>query len=123
MLPAPLYPHISISIEPLRLPSVCLFFRTVWKKTQSGLQFWGTRWLRRDAQRVRCPHYQFERGDYSLQIRNVMQEDAGLFSCTVKNADGFIKHQVMLRIIQGKKKKNTGKNKGGQPSNLSPRSL
>lgn len=33
------------------------------------------------------------------------QEDAGLFSCTVGNADGFVKHQVMLRIIQGKKKK------------------
>lgn len=81
------------------------FFRTVWKKTQSGLQFWGARWLGKGGPRVRCPHYQYERGDYSLQISGVRPEDAGLFYCKVENAGGFIKHQVMLRIIEGKKKK------------------
>lgn len=32
-------------------------------------------------------------------------EDAGLFSCRVETEDGVIKHQVMLRIIQGIKTK------------------
>lgn len=78
-----------------------IFFRTVWRKTQSGLQFWGTRWLHKNTKRVQCPHYQFERGDYSLQITNVKLEDAGLFSCRVDTVNRVNKHQVMLRIIQG----------------------
>ncbi|XP_029694565.1 lymphocyte activation gene 3 protein-like [Takifugu rubripes] len=73
---------------------------TVWRKTQSGLQFWGTSWLHKKTPRVQCPHYRFERRDYSLQINSVKLEDAGLFSCRVGTADGVIKHQVMLRIIQ-----------------------
>lgn len=87
------------------ISSSVVFFRTVWRKTHSGLQFWGTSWLHKKTPRVQCSHYRFERGDYSLQINSVKLEDAGLFSCRAENPDGVLKHQVMLRIIQGIKTK------------------
>lgn len=94
----------STTVLPLIRTSVAVF-RTVWRKTQSGLQFWGTSWLHKKTPRVQCPHYRFLRGDYSLQINSVKLEDAGLFSCRVETADEVLKHQVMLRIIQGIKTK------------------
>ncbi|XP_017270908.1 lymphocyte activation gene 3 protein [Kryptolebias marmoratus] len=74
---------------------------TIWRKQSSGLQFWGSNWLEKGNQRVRCPHSKFAQGDYSLQINNVKEEDGGLYSCTVQIGDHFTdKHFVMLRIIQ-----------------------
>lgn len=75
--------------------------------TQSGLQFWGQNWLHRAAQCVRCLQHQIARGDYSLQLSSVRQEDAGLFLCRVGNADRLVQHQVMLRVVEGKKKINS----------------
>ncbi|XP_028280255.1 lymphocyte activation gene 3 protein [Parambassis ranga] len=73
---------------------------TVWRKERNGLQFWGSSWLQTGS-RVRCPHSQFERGDYSLQINSVRDEDGGLYTCRVdcgkqQVTDTFVR----LRIIK-----------------------
>nr|XP_046255175.1 lymphocyte activation gene 3 protein-like [Scatophagus argus] len=73
---------------------------TVWRKQKSGLQYWGAGWSTKETQRVRCLHSQFERGDYSLQINNVREEDAGIFSCRVENRKYVTENVVMLRIIK-----------------------
>ncbi|XP_047188169.1 lymphocyte activation gene 3 protein [Scophthalmus maximus] len=71
---------------------------TVWRKQKSGLQFWGSSWSQKGIQRVHCPHSQFERGDYSLQINSVREEDGGVYSCTVEGQGD--EYMVMLRIIR-----------------------
>uniref|UniRef100_UPI0037E82B3C lymphocyte activation gene 3 protein-like n=1 Tax=Semicossyphus pulcher TaxID=241346 RepID=UPI0037E82B3C len=73
---------------------------TVWRKQRSGLQYWGSTWTRKESQRVRCPHTQFERGDYSLQILRVREEDAGLYKCRVEDGSRVTDNLVMLRIIK-----------------------
>ncbi|XP_037532150.1 lymphocyte activation gene 3 protein-like [Nematolebias whitei] len=74
---------------------------TVWRKQSSGLQYWGSSWIEKGIQRVRCPHTAFTRGDYSLQINQVKEEDGGLYFCRVQITDGITEHHsVMLRIIQ-----------------------
>ncbi|XP_047454395.1 lymphocyte activation gene 3 protein-like [Mugil cephalus] len=73
---------------------------TVWRKTRSGLQSWGSKWSNKGNLRVRCPHSQFERGDYSLEINNVSEEDAGLYTCKVEHRGQVTVTDVMLRIIK-----------------------
>ncbi|XP_034553173.1 uncharacterized protein LOC117822504 [Notolabrus celidotus] len=73
---------------------------TVWRKQQSGLQYWGSSWNQRGAHRVQCPHYQFERGDYSLQINNVREEDGGIYSCRIQHGNEVTENVVRLRIIK-----------------------
>ncbi|XP_068179482.1 lymphocyte activation gene 3 protein-like [Antennarius striatus] len=73
---------------------------TVWKKEKNGLQYWGYSWLPTKNQRIQCPHSQFERGDYSLQINNVMEEDGGKYFCTLAKGDQVYENVVMLRIIK-----------------------
>ncbi|XP_035018570.1 lymphocyte activation gene 3 protein [Hippoglossus stenolepis] len=72
---------------------------TVWRKQKSGVQLWGSSWSEKGIQRVRCPHNQFERGDYSLQILRVREEDGGVYSCRVEQGDRVDETVVMLRII------------------------
>lgn len=67
---------------------------------KSGLQFWGSAGNARETHRAQCPHTQFVKGNYSLQISDVKAEDAGLYSCTV---EGEGSTAVMLRIITGGK--------------------
>ncbi|XP_070692034.1 lymphocyte activation gene 3 protein-like [Pempheris klunzingeri] len=72
---------------------------TVWRKQKSGLQYWGSSWLQGN-QRVRCPHSQYESGDYSLQINNVREDDGGSYSCRVEHRDQVSETVVILRIIK-----------------------
>ncbi|XP_060936719.1 lymphocyte activation gene 3 protein-like [Limanda limanda] len=72
---------------------------TVWRMEKSGLQMWGVSWSQKGIQRVRCPHTQFERGVYSLQIHGVTEEDGGVYSCRVKQGGPVEETVVMLRII------------------------
>jgi len=76
---------------------------TVWRKQRSGLQYWGSSWSQKDSQRVRCPHSQFDRGDYSLQINSVTEKDGGLYTCRIEYGNHVYDNQVTLRIIKGKK--------------------
>ncbi|XP_062255971.1 lymphocyte activation gene 3 protein-like [Platichthys flesus] len=72
---------------------------TVWRMETSGLQMWGSSWSPNGNQRVRCPHTQFERGHYSLQILRVTEEDGGVYSCRVEQGGLVDETVVMLRII------------------------
>ncbi|KAM9723523.1 lymphocyte activation gene 3 protein [Menidia menidia] len=73
---------------------------TVWRKERSGLQYWGSSWSQKDGQRVRCPHSQFDKGDYSLQIERVKEEDGGLYLCSIGFRTHVVTNRVMLRIIK-----------------------
>lgn len=72
---------------------------TVWRKERNGLQYFGSRWSPKGTRSARCPHFQFERGDYSLEINNVIEEDGGIYSCRVENRHLVAESVVMLRII------------------------
>ncbi|KAM9353491.1 lymphocyte activation gene 3 protein [Symphorus nematophorus] len=72
---------------------------TVWRKEKSGLQYWGSNWSPKGIHRVQCPHSKFDKGDYSLQINEVMEEDGGLYFCKVEN-DQTTENMVTLRIIK-----------------------
>ncbi|KAM3614253.1 uncharacterized protein V6R79_011708 [Siganus canaliculatus] len=72
---------------------------TVWRREKGGLQYWGSR-PTKGSQRMRCPHSLFDRGEYSLQISNVMVNDAGLYTCRVGRSCQAAKNVVMLRILQ-----------------------
>uniref|UniRef100_A0A3B4UBS9 Lymphocyte activating 3 n=1 Tax=Seriola dumerili TaxID=41447 RepID=A0A3B4UBS9_SERDU len=72
---------------------------TVWRKQKNGLQYRGSSWLEKGIKRVDCPHSQFERRDYSLQIKNVREDDGGLYSCSIEFEDQIVKNIVMLRVI------------------------
>ncbi|KAI3361144.1 hypothetical protein L3Q82_013341 [Scortum barcoo] len=73
---------------------------TVWRKQKSGLQFWGSSWLQKGIQRAQCPHFKFEKGDYSLQINNVQEEDGGIYTCRVEHGVLVTETVVTLRIIK-----------------------
>ncbi|XP_068426588.1 lymphocyte activation gene 3 protein-like [Clinocottus analis] len=74
---------------------------TVWRKQRSGLQFWGSIWSPKVTQRrIKCPHSKFEKGDFSLHINNVREEDGGVYSCRVEHGDRVILKVVTLRITQ-----------------------
>ncbi|XP_070823195.1 lymphocyte activation gene 3 protein-like [Chaetodon trifascialis] len=73
---------------------------TVWRKGKNGLQFWGSSFLPKENQRLQCPHSQFERGDYSLQINNVRKGDGGIYTCKVDHGDQVIENVVILRIME-----------------------
>ncbi|CAK6966220.1 lymphocyte activation gene 3 protein-like [Scomber scombrus] len=73
---------------------------TVWRKLKSGLQYWGSSWTQKGVQRVRCPHSQFERNDFSLQINSVTEEDGGVYSCLVQHKDNSVENVVILRVIR-----------------------
>ncbi|XP_073340857.1 lymphocyte activation gene 3 protein-like [Pagrus major] len=73
---------------------------TVWRKEKNGLQYWGSSWSPKGTQRARCPHSQFERGDFSLQINDVREEDGGIYSCRVANDHRVTENMVKLIIIK-----------------------
>ncbi|XP_033495786.1 lymphocyte activation gene 3 protein [Epinephelus lanceolatus] len=72
---------------------------TIWRKEKTGLRYWGSSWSSKGTQRVQCPHLQFERGDFSLQINNVGKEDGGVYFCRVEQGDQVTQNVVTLRII------------------------
>ncbi|XP_075965809.1 lymphocyte activation gene 3 protein [Anarhichas minor] len=74
---------------------------TVWRKDRNGLQYWGSSWSpKAGPQRVRCPHSQFERGDFSLQINDVRVEDGGDYTCMVAHGHEVVEKVVTLRITK-----------------------
>ncbi|XP_061530391.1 uncharacterized protein LOC133401419 [Phycodurus eques] len=73
---------------------------TVWRQEKSGLQFWGSRWLQRGQQRVRCPRCQMRGGDCGLRISNVREQDGGLYACTFLSGGHVITRSIMLRVIK-----------------------
>lgn len=73
---------------------------TVWRKEKSGLQYRGSSWSLKGIHHVQCPHSQFDKGDFSLQINNVSEEDGGVYSCRVEHGDQVTENVVTLRIIE-----------------------
>ncbi|MED6252129.1 hypothetical protein ATANTOWER_007367 [Ataeniobius toweri] len=73
---------------------------TVWRKQSSGLQYWGSKWFGKGDTRVRCPHSEFAKGDYSLQINGLKEEDGGLYTCKVELRGHVTNKKVMLRVLQ-----------------------
>lgn len=78
---------------------------TVWRKQSSGLQYLGSSWFQKGSSRVRCPHSDFVKGKYSLEINDVNVEDGGLYKCKVEFKGRVIEKEIMLRVLQGKKLK------------------
>ncbi|XP_023151793.1 lymphocyte activation gene 3 protein-like isoform X2 [Amphiprion ocellaris] len=74
---------------------------TVWRKQRSGLQYRGSSWAQKGTQRVQCPHQQFERGDFSLQIDAVTKEDGGTYTCMVDVGRWVTQSVVTLRVLTG----------------------
>uniref|UniRef100_A0A3P8SW07 Ig-like domain-containing protein n=1 Tax=Amphiprion percula TaxID=161767 RepID=A0A3P8SW07_AMPPE len=72
---------------------------TVWRKQRSGLQYRGSSWAQKGTQRVQCPHQQFERGDFSLQIDAVTKEDGGTYTCMVDVGRWVTQSVVTLRVL------------------------
>ncbi|XP_032414089.1 lymphocyte activation gene 3 protein [Xiphophorus hellerii] len=73
---------------------------TVWRKQSSGLQYWGSNWFNRENSRVQCPHSKFAKGDYSLEINGLKEDDAGLYTCKVEIKGHSTDRRIMLRIIE-----------------------
>ncbi|XP_023662837.1 lymphocyte activation gene 3 protein [Paramormyrops kingsleyae] len=69
---------------------------TVWRMDASGMEFRGMG----VGQRSGCPHTQFGKGEFSLQIEEVKNEDAGTYICTVMTKAVTIQKQITLRVIQ-----------------------
>ncbi|KAI4877345.1 hypothetical protein NFI96_017323, partial [Prochilodus magdalenae] len=68
--------------------------KTVWRRDRSGLEF---RPVGRGLN-VHCPQPNFGKGDYSLHIENVREEDGGMYYCVVQGNSVDIK--VMLRVVK-----------------------
>lgn len=102
-----LQPYCKSSLPPSTNDTVSVN-STVWRKQKSGLQYWGASWSQKGSQgsRIRCPHSQFEKGDYSLQINDVTEEDGGFYSCNLEIEKHVFKKVVLLRIIKGKTRLN-----------------
>ncbi|KAF3692070.1 Lymphocyte activation gene 3 protein [Channa argus] len=75
---------------------------TVWRKERSGLQYWGASWSQKGSQgsRIQCPHSQYEKGAYNLEISQVTEEDGGFYSCRLEFGAQFTESLVYLRIIK-----------------------
>ncbi|KAM9310297.1 lymphocyte activation gene 3 protein [Pholidichthys leucotaenia] len=73
---------------------------TVWRKERSGLQYRGAGWVQNGLTRVGCPHPQNEKGDCSLQISGVRQDDGGLYTCKVDDGGKVTEDLITLRVIK-----------------------
>ncbi|KAG9344942.1 hypothetical protein JZ751_009482 [Albula glossodonta] len=69
---------------------------TVWRIEQSGLEFRGVG----PAQRSRCPHSEFGKGDFNLHIEGVRPEDGGEYICRFSRGGWEEKKHVFLWVIQ-----------------------
>ncbi|KAI1885795.1 hypothetical protein AGOR_G00207470 [Albula goreensis] len=69
---------------------------TVWRIEQSGLEFRGVG----PAQRSRCPHSEFGKGDFNLHIEGVRPEDGGEYICRVSRGGWEEQKHVFLWVIQ-----------------------
>ncbi|XP_071372457.1 lymphocyte activation gene 3 protein-like [Centroberyx affinis] len=72
---------------------------TVWRKEKSGLQYWGYGWAKQGTSRIQCPYDEFGRGDYSLHISDVREEDGGDYTCRVDDGKQRVRKVVTLRVI------------------------
>ncbi|KAM9852081.1 lymphocyte activation gene 3 protein [Aulostomus maculatus] len=73
---------------------------TVWKRERSGIQLWGARWSEKGVRRIQCPHSKFEKGDCSLQINNVREEDGGVYVCRLDRKQQAVEYVVLLIILK-----------------------
>uniref|UniRef100_A0A667X4L4 Ig-like domain-containing protein n=1 Tax=Myripristis murdjan TaxID=586833 RepID=A0A667X4L4_9TELE len=73
---------------------------TVWRKQKSGLQYWGSTWSQDGTPRAQCPYSEFGRGDYSLHITNVREEDGGNYTCRVLDGGNVDEQKVTLRVVK-----------------------
>ncbi|XP_019724574.1 lymphocyte activation gene 3 protein isoform X2 [Hippocampus comes] len=73
---------------------------TVWRQERSGLQFWGSRWLQKGQQRVRCPRCQLQAGDCGLRISDVREKDGGRYACKFQSGGQIITRRLVLRVIK-----------------------
>lgn len=72
--------------------------RTVWRRDKSGLEF---RPVGKDTSQVHCPAPNFGKGDFSLHIEGVKEEDGGLYLCILEHSQTVFKN-VMLRVVKGR---------------------
>ncbi|CAJ1062504.1 uncharacterized protein LOC117822504 [Xyrichtys novacula] len=73
---------------------------TVWRKQKSGLQYWNSSWSQKGIHRIQCLASRFERGDCSLQITKVREDDGGVYSCRIEYGRRVTEKTVMLRVIK-----------------------
>ncbi|KAG7469362.1 hypothetical protein MATL_G00127930 [Megalops atlanticus] len=69
---------------------------TVWRIEQSGLEFRGVG----PGERSDCPHSSFVKGDFSLHIDDMREEDGGEYICRAGQGKWQIQNLVTLRVIQ-----------------------
>ncbi|XP_076010907.1 lymphocyte activation gene 3 protein [Genypterus blacodes] len=73
---------------------------TVLRKERSGMRFWGHAWMQHGTQRAHSPQAEFTRGEYNLHIRDVRDDDAGVYTCKVQDRTHSVQKTVMLRVIK-----------------------
>ncbi|XP_056618946.1 lymphocyte activation gene 3 protein-like [Triplophysa dalaica] len=69
--------------------------KTVWRREKSGLEFRSVN----SPSRVYCPAPNYGKGDYSLHITGIMDEDGGRYVCMV-DGKTLMEKTVMLRIVK-----------------------
>ncbi|KAG2469798.1 LAG3 protein, partial [Polypterus senegalus] len=75
--------------------------KTIWRVDKSGLEYWSNNILKR----AQAHQAHFHKGDYSLSIDHLGEDDAGQYKCRVKYGHQEFKVTVNLHILQVEFKK------------------
>ncbi|XP_039619595.1 lymphocyte activation gene 3 protein-like isoform X1 [Polypterus senegalus] len=70
--------------------------KTIWRVDKSGLEYWSNNILKR----AQAHQAHFHKGDYSLSIDHLGEDDAGQYKCRVKYGHQEFKVTVNLHILQ-----------------------
>lgn len=79
------------------------YLSTVWRKQRNGLEYCGSLWVVSGIKRVQCPHPQFDRGEYNLHMKDVREDDGGMYICSIENQGQHVKNVIRLSVIKGNK--------------------